>query len=486
MNIPIDIGLQQTLLYQTGTYPQHTVDYQQKFIKRATQYMISKTAKQIDSAGNAPHSHAPNTVGGSSNTLAYDDNGNMTAGYQGKVMTYDAENRPLSVTKGGVRTEYIYAADGTRLKRIDDAGTANEKVTVYIGDLEIRNWGANHGEEFLYYPLPDIRIRSTEPGPSFAKVTKASYLVTDQLGTVRAVYTRNAANQSKLETAPGYRPFGEKLANDKPDLLTQEDTGFVGERYDAGAGLQYLNARYYDPALGLFLQPDWFEVTQKGVGTNRYSYAFNDPVNLRDPGGNKSPKTMAAEAMVAIETATVSTSRAAVVALGFVAIAVVTTIAPNQMADGTMQPNQDLTSEDIAAGYSQDKLGNITDVQGNIVNPNELPSQQNPQIQANTSTFSSQEAFDNARYSYSSQQERNAFTKSMLANIAKAKGWVKDTKKSGKAKRDVYRTPKGDYRASDLTHGQFEVHGKNGEHKGQVNIEGDKTKNGDKQYDHEW
>lgn len=198
---------------------------------------------------------------------------------------------------------------------------------------------------------------------------------------MRAVYTRNAANQSKLETAPGYRPFGEKLANDKPDLLTQEDTGFVGERYDAGAGLQYLNARYYDPALGLFLQPDWFEVTQKGVGTNRYSYAFNDPVNLRDPGGDKSPKTMAAEAMVAIETATVSTSRAAVVALGFVAIAVVATIAPNQMADGTMQPNQDLTSEDIAAGYSQDKLGNITDRNGNIVSPNELPSSQNAQQQ---------------------------------------------------------------------------------------------------------
>ena len=66
-----------------------------------------------------------------------------------------------------------------------------------------------------------------------------------------------------------------------------EDKGFVGERYDAGAGLQYLNARYYDPRLGLFLQPDWFEVTQPGVGTNRFSYSGNDPVNWRDPGGNE-------------------------------------------------------------------------------------------------------------------------------------------------------------------------------------------------------
>ena len=46
--------------------------------------------------------------------------------------------------------------------------------------------------------------------------------------------------------------------------------------------LQYLNARYYDPELSLFLQPDWFEVTKAGVGTNRFSYSFNDPVNLSE------------------------------------------------------------------------------------------------------------------------------------------------------------------------------------------------------------
>lgn len=61
----------------------------------------------------------------------------------------------------------------------------------------------------------------------------------------------------------------------------------TGERFDADAGLQYLNAQYYDPKLGMFLQPDWFEVTMAGVGTNRYAYSFNDPVNLKDPNGNE-------------------------------------------------------------------------------------------------------------------------------------------------------------------------------------------------------
>ncbi|MEL7343949.1 MAG: RHS repeat-associated core domain-containing protein [Pseudomonadota bacterium] len=81
-------------------------------------------------------------------------------------------------------------------------------------------------------------------------------------------------------------PFGE-FTDIIDDVTAPEETkGWIGEHYDEDAGLQYLNARYYDPELGLFIQPDWWEVTRPGVGTNRYSYSFNDPVNLMDPGGN--------------------------------------------------------------------------------------------------------------------------------------------------------------------------------------------------------
>lgn len=73
---------------------------------------------------------------------------------------------------------------------------------------------------------------------------------------------------------------------DEAATVEDETRGWIGERYDAGAKLQYLNARYYDPELGLFLQPDWFEVTNPFVGTNRYAYSLNDPVNFADPGGN--------------------------------------------------------------------------------------------------------------------------------------------------------------------------------------------------------
>lgn len=51
-------------------------------------------------------------------------------------------------------------------------------------------------------------------------------------------------------------------------------------------GLQYLNARYYDPKFGRFISPDTWDPTQPGVGTNRYANAGNDPVNNSDPNGH--------------------------------------------------------------------------------------------------------------------------------------------------------------------------------------------------------
>ncbi|MEP2781226.1 MAG: hypothetical protein ABJO67_20900 [Pseudoruegeria sp.] len=40
------------------------------------------------------------------------------------------------------------------------------------------------------------------------------------------------------------------------------------------------------PAQAMFIQPDWLDPTEPGVGTNRYSYSYNDPINNRDPNAN--------------------------------------------------------------------------------------------------------------------------------------------------------------------------------------------------------
>ncbi|MBD0417578.1 RHS repeat-associated core domain-containing protein, partial [Oryzicola mucosus] len=46
--------------------------------------------------------------------------------------------------------------------------------------------------------------------------------------------------------------------------------------------------RYMDPVLGRFISPDDWDPTLDGVGTNRYAYAQNDPINKSDPNGHQS------------------------------------------------------------------------------------------------------------------------------------------------------------------------------------------------------
>jgi RHS repeat-associated protein len=78
----------------------------------------------------------------------------------------------------------------------------------------------------------------------------------------------------------GYAAFGEPVPG------TSLPKGFIGERPDPETGLLNLNARPYDPVLGRFISPDDWDPTLAGVGTNRYAYAGNDPVNKADANGH--------------------------------------------------------------------------------------------------------------------------------------------------------------------------------------------------------
>jgi RHS repeat-associated protein len=61
---------------------------------------------------------------------------------------------------------------------------------------------------------------------------------------------------------------------------------FAGQQTDADSGLQYLRARYYDPATGRFPSRDPLMGTTRSPGSlNRYSYAWNNPTSLTDPSG---------------------------------------------------------------------------------------------------------------------------------------------------------------------------------------------------------
>ncbi|TIW92164.1 MAG: hypothetical protein E5V59_18240, partial [Mesorhizobium sp.] len=122
-------------------------------------------------------------------------------------------------------------------------------------------------EIYTRYPHPDIKVVGT---------TKF-FLHRDHLASVRLV-TDISGN---VVEGTNYAAYGERL-----NTGFQTQKGYIGERFDAETGLLYLNARYMDPVLGRFISPDDWDPTKEGVGTNRYAYASNDPVNKSDQNGH--------------------------------------------------------------------------------------------------------------------------------------------------------------------------------------------------------
>src|SRR5438552_4017879 len=80
-------------------------------------------------AGGGPQPHALSSVTttppgkpATTDTFSYDPTGNTAAG-PGEQLTWDAQSRLGSMTKGGRTTSFIYTADGDRLLRKDPTGT---------------------------------------------------------------------------------------------------------------------------------------------------------------------------------------------------------------------------------------------------------------------------------------------------------------------------------------------------------------------------
>jgi RHS repeat-associated protein len=236
-------------------------------------------------AGIGIRPHTPLSVAG--RAFSYDANGNLTND-QVKQLKWDNANRLASVSRGGKTTSFAYGPDGSR------AG----KTTNYTGvSVTTHYYGAEAEEKagvFTRYPHPDVMLESSA-GPK-GRVNAIKFLHRDHLASVRMVTRKNVITGTgttppgkpgslplplmSLQESNSYAAFGEARA------VSSLSKGYIGERTDPETGLNYLNARYYDAALGRFISPDDWDTTLAGVGTNRYAYAGNDPVNKSDPNGH--------------------------------------------------------------------------------------------------------------------------------------------------------------------------------------------------------
>ncbi len=205
--------------------------------------------------------------------FTYDNNGNMTEKtYDGKTtgMGYDTMNRLVSVSGDDFETEtYLYDHSFRRISKSVGTSATNyhysgpDIIAEYPSDWSAPTALYGHGAAM---DDPLVRISPAQPG-------NISFYHGDGLGSIVAV----SDSMGALAGTNRYGAWG----NVTEATGTINSYGYSGREPDA-TGLVYYRARYYDPQIGRFTQPD-----PKGFidGLNRYAYVMNSPVNYVDPWG---------------------------------------------------------------------------------------------------------------------------------------------------------------------------------------------------------
>jgi RHS repeat-associated protein len=207
-----------------------------------------------------PASACPPTQAGT-RAYSYDANGNAVTGGT-RNFAWDGENRLIATGTGpGTTINFAYAPDGSRISKLTPTGAE----TFYFGPSVER---APNGSWVKYVHADAVKVGVT-----------TTWLIRDHSQSIRLrLYDTGLIAQTAI-----YAPYGE--VNTPGNALTTSKA-YIGERRDLETGLIYLNARWYDPDLSRFFSPDWWDVTEPGVGTNRYAHADNDPINKSDPSGH--------------------------------------------------------------------------------------------------------------------------------------------------------------------------------------------------------
>lgn len=235
------------------------------------------------------NNHAVTRAGATGYT--YDNNGNVLSDTGGRVLHYTAYNAVERVTKSGRITEFHYAPDRSRFKRVDTNTNGRTTTTLYLGNLEYLTH-ENGTDEVRQY-LGGAVLRTSIFNASGERTSvQTQYLLKDHLGSVNAIVNANGT----LNQAMAFDPWGKRR-----NALTWQDLnadswfvnrgpitnrGFTGHQMVDEMDIIHMNGRIYDPGIARFLQADPFvQAPFHSASLNRYSYVWNNPLNATDPSG---------------------------------------------------------------------------------------------------------------------------------------------------------------------------------------------------------
>ncbi len=168
--------------------------------------------------------------------------------------TYDGNLKRVKSVVNGKTIYNIYDASGT-LVHVHDVSANQQTSYVSVNGMTVARIGNNF--------IP-------------------SYVHNDHQGSPRMM----SSNSGAALGGSVYTPFGEEWQVAAPP----DQAGYTGHLKDSATGLNYMQARYYDPVIGRFLSVDPVTFMDSGGDPryfNRYAYTANDPINATDPTGRQ-------------------------------------------------------------------------------------------------------------------------------------------------------------------------------------------------------
>ncbi len=228
--------------------------------------------------------HAPTKIANAA--LAYDKKGNVLT-YSNQTYTWDHANRLTRIVDTGTSGTPGTATPRTINYLYDHASQRVRKVSGTTTTLYPNKYFEVEGEIVIMYVWANDQIVSAVTKNNTSNSTE--YIHKDHLGSTKVI-TDVSGNILSLFN---YTPFGEELILKNNSSV---DRHFIGERFDEETQMSYLNARYLQNKRGQFLSQDPVFI-DLGVDKrttqalhdpqlmNSYSYARNNPMVNKDPGG---------------------------------------------------------------------------------------------------------------------------------------------------------------------------------------------------------
>ncbi len=188
----------------------------------------------------------------------------------------------VTLTSNG--TSSYFAGNTWYLNGEDSLGLTYEK--------EVRANGTIEHKHYLTAPGLTFAVFTSRTGTlNGLPAATTSYFSHDQLGSISAITNEAGAVTERL----AYDPWGKRrFINSTPGLADKLDA-IVGIRTDRGytehehldeMGVIHMNGRIFDPLMGRFMSADPKVTDPYALPSfNRYSYVYNNPLNLTDPTG---------------------------------------------------------------------------------------------------------------------------------------------------------------------------------------------------------